>query len=1082
VSSSCLAVYAQGTAQISGTVKDQSGAVLPGVEVSATQTDTGIARTTLTNETGSYVLPNLAIGPYRLEAALAGFRTFVQSGIVLQVNANPVINPTLEVGQVSEQVEVQANAALVETRSSGVGQVIENQRILDLPLNGRNVTDLIALSGATVQTGTSSTKNFGGTPVLSVAGGIFNSVGYTLDGANHYSFAAAGSMPMPFPDALQEFKVDTAGLTAQQGGAGAAVSAVTKSGTNDLHGDLFEFVRNDLFNATQYFAAANPATGNKVHSTLKRNQFGGTAGGAIVKNRLFFFGGYQGTTIRQDAANQQAFLPTPAMLAGDWTTFTSPACNAGRQVALRAPFVNNRIDPSLYSKAAVNLVTRVLSKSPKTNDPCGLLIYGQAAPENDWQTLGRIDYQVNAKQSVFGRYLVTHASLPSPYLSNPVPMNSTVSGLNDLAQSFVFGHTYLAGPNAVNAFRLSAGRVWAVYDTPQIFSACDVGVNTYCGYLPQNMVLSITNGFSMGLGHRTGDVTGINTFQINDDFSLVRGAHQMSFGGNPRLDYFTQSDFFFGVGRFTFSGATTGTGLADILTGNLATLSAGAPLYMREKQWLVSAYATDTWKMTPRLTMNYGVRWEPFIPQTMLSGQTGNFSYDRFHKGIESVVLPNAPFGWYYPGDPGFPGLSGSNTGWAQFAPRIGFAWDVNGDGRTSVRASYGYGHATTGAHWRSQQTQDPPWVNVTAVSSPQGGFDNPWSGYPGGIPFPLKTGTQAQFNNLGDYTSFPYDLKTPATSSWNFSLQRQIGANWLVSGSYIGSATTHIWTLQPINYAPFVPGATAANTNQRRILNLERPSGIQMQSVMNVDPSGTQNYHGMLLTVARRVMRGINMNANYTLSHCIGDYNPAGTGNGFTSNTWSDPLNRAADRGDCDGDRRQIFNLTSVAQTPQFASRPLRTALSGWTLSGVYKRSSGSPLNILAGSDRALTGIFDPRTNGQVQRAQQISGNPYTDQSGSPLTNWLNRSSFDVPALGTLGNYRRNSVVGPPSWSFDMSLSRAFRFRESQQIEFRADAFNVTNSFRPGNPNTSLTNTQFGQIRTALDPRILQFALKYVF
>src|SRR5204862_3638983 len=243
---SAVSIWAQATAQISGTVKDQTGAVLPGVEITATQTDTGIARTTVTNETGSYVLPILALGPYKLEAALHGFRTFVQTGIVLQVNSSPVINPVLEVGQVSEQVEVQANAALVETRNQGVGQVIENQRILELPLNGRQVTDLITLAGAAVQT-QSSRANLGGQPFFSIGAGIPFGVDYTLDGANHINFLTGVTMPLPFPDATQEFKVETSGLGATHG-SGSAMSAVTKSGTNDLHGDLFEFVRNDLFN------------------------------------------------------------------------------------------------------------------------------------------------------------------------------------------------------------------------------------------------------------------------------------------------------------------------------------------------------------------------------------------------------------------------------------------------------------------------------------------------------------------------------------------------------------------------------------------------------------------------------------------------------------------------------------------------------------------------------------------------------------------------------------------------------------------------------------------------------------------
>mgnify|MGYP001325753793 CR=1 FL=1 len=275
----CGNAFAQATAQISGTVKDQTGAVLPGVEVTATQADTGVPRSAVTNETGTYVLSNLAIGPYRVEAALPGFRTFVQTGIVLQVNSSPVINPVLQVGQVSEQVEVQANAALVETRNSGVGQVIENQRILELPLNGRDVTQLITLSGGAVSLGgeagasggaSGGARNAGGgSAAYQVAGGLAYGVGFSLDGAPHVNTLSASSILMPFPDALQEFKVETSGSGAQQG-MSAGVSAVTKSGTNDIHGDLFEFVRNDLFNARNYFALKG--------SSLKRNQFGGTLG------------------------------------------------------------------------------------------------------------------------------------------------------------------------------------------------------------------------------------------------------------------------------------------------------------------------------------------------------------------------------------------------------------------------------------------------------------------------------------------------------------------------------------------------------------------------------------------------------------------------------------------------------------------------------------------------------------------------------------------------------------------------------------------------------------------------------------
>src|SRR5437868_6049094 len=308
----CTTAWAQATAQISGTVRDQSGAVLPGVEVTATQTETGIARTAVTNETGSYVLANLALGPYKVEAALSGFRTFVQTGIVLQVNSSPVVNPVLQVGQVTEQIEVQANAAQVETRSTAVGEVIESQRILELPLPARNVTSLITLTAGSSQggvgsvpggftRGTSAASNY-----VSVGGGLYFGVMYALDGAMHNNAYDNSQIPYPFPDALQEFKVDASGVGAAGGsrGSGGQISAVTKSGTNDLHGSAFEFVRNYAFNARNPFAP--------VRDDLKRNQFGGTLGGPVLKNKLFFFGGYQGTFTRTSGGGNFSFVPTPA--------------------------------------------------------------------------------------------------------------------------------------------------------------------------------------------------------------------------------------------------------------------------------------------------------------------------------------------------------------------------------------------------------------------------------------------------------------------------------------------------------------------------------------------------------------------------------------------------------------------------------------------------------------------------------------------------------------------------------------------------------------------------------------------------
>src|SRR3989454_542080 len=372
------AVWAQSTAQLSGTVRDQSGAVLPGVEVKATQTATELELPFLTNATGSYILPTLPVGPYKLEASLTGFRTFAQTGIVLQVDANPVINVALQVGQVAETVEVQADAALVETRNTGLGQVIDNVRVLELPLNARNVQQLITLSGNAVGGGATGTNRGYPGDVISVGGGLVNGLSYILDGGTHNDPYSGLNQPLPFPDALQEFKVETSSVPAQYGQHSAgAVNAITKSGTNEFHGDLFEFVRNRVFNARNAFAPERDG--------LKRNQFGGVLGGPIVKNKLFFFGGDEFTGGRSGPSNTIEFVPTAQMLAGDFTTIASPACNSGRQIALRAPFNNNRIDPTLFSPVAMNLMKKI---APST-DPCGQIQFARRNNLNEQIIVGK---------------------------------------------------------------------------------------------------------------------------------------------------------------------------------------------------------------------------------------------------------------------------------------------------------------------------------------------------------------------------------------------------------------------------------------------------------------------------------------------------------------------------------------------------------------------------------------------------------------------------------------------------------------------------------------------------------------------
>ncbi len=653
LSLTCSNLWAQATAQITGTVHDPSGAVLPGVDIKATQTATGITRSTISNETGTYVLANLPLGPYRLEAALTGFRTFVQTNIVLQVNSNPTINITLDIGQVAESVEVQANAAQVETRSTAVGIVIENQRILELPLNGRQVTDLIMAAGGAVQNGVADNKGWQGSAsagLISIAGGQDFGVGYTLDGAMHSDVQEGNALPLPFPDALQEFKVESSGGTASSGmRSGGAVAAVTKSGTNEIHGDAFEFVRNYDFNARNFFASRR--------DSLKRNQYGGTLGGPIVKDKLFIFGGYQGTRTRSDPTGVISFVPTQQMLAGDFTGITSPACNGGRQITLRGPFSNNRIDPSTFDKPAL----KVASMLPAATDACGTLNWGAVQKSNEYQIVDKVDYQINSKHSIFGRNIFTTFQVPIPYdLSGGNLLTTTVSGWDNLAQSYAFGDTYLLSPSTVNALRLTVNRTAAHRLGASFFGPQDIGVNAHSSPL-HAMNVTVRGSFQVGNGSFSDATFRTTSYQMSDEVNVIKGNHQFAFGGivaDWRENNYSHTS---SLGAYTFDGSITGLALADFLTGNLATLNIGSETHWSDREAYVLGYAQDVWKVTPKFTASYGLRWEPSFPLALTQGAIYGFSQDRFNRGIVSQVFTNAPPGLYFPGDPGFTGSGRSS-------------------------------------------------------------------------------------------------------------------------------------------------------------------------------------------------------------------------------------------------------------------------------------------------------------------------------------------------------------------------------------------------------------------------------------
>jgi hypothetical protein len=1067
--------------QIGGTVRDSTGAVVPGARISATQTNTGLTRTAESGTDGVYQLPSLPVGPYKLEVKKDGFSTYNQSGIVLQVGSSPTIEVTMQIGAVSQEVNVEAAAAMVEANSSGVGQVVDQQRVVDLPLNGRLPTQLITLSGAAVVVPIAnsgqliSQKNYPNEVAISVAGGPSNGLTYSLDGGTHNDPVNNAGLPLPFPDALQEFKVETSALQAQYGQhAGGAINVVTKSGGNAFHGDAFEFLRNRDFNARDTFAT--------VRDTLRRHQFGGTIGGPIRKNRLFFFLGYQQTIQKSDASSGTSFVPTADMLNGDFTS-----CNNG--VSLRAPFTNNRIDPAQFSPQALKMLTYY----PQPTGPCGQVSYTTINNFSEQFGIAKIDYQLNSKHTDFARYLVSHAFQPLSYTGTPLSLLN--ASPDDLINSIVLGDTWVISPTTINSLRLTFDR--SAINKPEItiMTAKDLGINMTAPPISNNIYVTVTGALYSAGANSFAAAIPTQSHQVSDDFSMLRGSHQLQFGVNWIRE--VQNATFVGTsaGSFNFTGQITGLPMADFLLGKPSTFSQSSVTIDGERHQYVGLYAQDSWRIMPKLKLNYGIRWEPYIGGALKYGHVSHFDQGLYAANVHSTVYPNAPAGVQYPGDPGFnTNDRPNNIRWNNFAPRVGLIFDPHNDGRMTIRASWGIFYDFPHTLFYDAYGGVPPWGPSVSIPTPAGGFANPWQGYPGGNPFPIALTKDVPFPLSGNYLTVPLNLRTTYLEQWNLSVQRQFGKDWLVSGSYLGNETVHMWASRSLDPAVYIPGncstgqygLTAAgpcssltNTAARRLLTLQNPiQGPFFNNVTAIDDGATASYNALLLSVNHRLSNNFTVLANYTWQHCIADPVSLAIGGSYTN-----PDDRRFDRGNCGGiDIRHVFNLSGVLQSPHFSTRAVQAIAGNWQLAPIIGWRSGFPFTVTTGVDAALNG-------GTAQRPNLVNADPYCATKNANC--WLPPAgAFAVPANGTFGNLRPNTLIGPGYFQIDVSLSRRFVLHERHTLDFRADVFNIENRVNLSTPIATMNAPNFGRITTDItapgsssgDPRIMQLSLKYAF
>lgn len=1061
------------TVQISGAVLDSSGSVIPDASVTATQLETGLARTVVSGPEGNYAIPQLPVGHYELTVEKSGFKTYLQKGIELQVGDRPLINVTMELGTVQQQVEVSAGTQMVQTTQTSVSTVIDQKRIVQLPLNGRQATQLIILAGGATQSrngGAISSKNYPSSVALSVSGASGNSTNYLMDGADNEDAFTNVNQPFPFPDALQEFSVQTSVTSASHGlRPGATVNVVTKSGTNQFHGDLFEFVRNGAFNARNFFAAQQ--------DTLRRNQFGGTVGGPIVKDKLFFFGGYQGTRNRQNPPSTLALVPTAAMLAGDFTAVESAACQSRGARTLIDPstgasfFPANRISPTLFSPPALALATKYL---PQTTDPCGAIRFGIPTTGDEDQLIGRVDWVKSQKQTIFTRYFV--ADYRNPALFDGKNLLATArAGVLDRAQNAVIGDTYTFSPRVVNSLHLRFSRT-RINRGPasNLINPKDLGVNLN-PLVPNFLDITASGSFATGCGTCAPGFFNDNSYQVANDLDYVRGKHQFSFGAEYFRNQLNWLANTLSNGQFVFNGQFTGDSLADFLLGRISSVGRGGPLAISLRQNLMSFYAQDTWQALPNLTVTLGLRWEPLLPEADRNGIGVRFDQAAYVAGIKSQVYQNAPPGFFFYGDPGIP-KSFANRDWNNLAPRVGLAWHPQSSTKTVVRVSYGVFYQQPIMMYTERFSQVPPFGDLVTLLDPTGGFADPLRQL-GGDPFPLPSPPQknAFFVPAGTFINMPAQMPTPYTQQWNLVVQRQLGPNWLISGSYIGNNTIHVWNQTEANPGVFLGAANSsvANTNQRRVLYLLNPSpnaGTLVGSIAQADPGGTSNYNGIILSANHRFSQNFSILGNWTFSHCL---NQADGSNDLAFPQYMVPNNRNRDYGNCAYDHRHIFNASFLYSTPtNWGNGFLRKVAGGWEISTIFSAYSGDYLNPLAGLDNSRTGVGNDRAN--------VSGSPVLPSR--TIAKFFDTSVFTQAPLGTFGNAGRNSILGPSFVNFDLGVARRITFTEAIGLEIRSEFFDVLNHPNFNDPSATLTSATFGRITSAADPRIIQLSAKLHF